>query len=352
VHLCASARPGRVHADARLHFHAIDVPAYPLFEHAPYSLAVAGTLVDVARAHRLDLVQVHYAVPHAVSAMLARQVLGSGAPRVVTSLHGTDVTRVGVDPSYRSVTAFAVAASDGITTPSIALREQARRALAIPADKPIDVLPNFVDTDAFAPVARRDRSRLHALFARPPATPDAPVLFHVSNLRAVKRVGDLFEVLARVRRRVPARLVVVGDGPERAAAEARAAELGLTAEVCFLGRRADFVEYLAHADAFVLPSESESFGVAALEAMSAGVPVVAYRVGGLPEVVAPEAGRLVAPYDVDALAHAVLDVIGDTAAHEAIARAARAHVLAHFAREPAITRYEAYFRRLVGDVTP
>ncbi len=255
------------------------------------------------------------------------------------------MTRTGSDPAYRSVTAFAVAASDGVTAPSSWLRDQARARLGLPASLPIEVLPNFVDTERFAPPARRERARLHALF--PGVAPDGPLLFHVSNFRPVKRTGDLLEVLDRVRAEVPARLVLVGDGPERAALEARAAALGLADAVRFLGRREDFAEDLRHADAFLLPSESESFGVAALEALASGVPVVAYRVGGLPEVVAPEAGRLVEPFDVDALARATLALVADPAAQAAAGRAARAHALARFRAEPALDRHEAYLRSIL-----
>jgi N-acetyl-alpha-D-glucosaminyl L-malate synthase BshA len=263
----------------------------------------------------------------------------------VTSLHGTDVTWIGADPAYREITCLAVASSDGVTTPSASLRDQARSRLGLPARVAIEVIPNFVDTDRFCPAERRDRARLSALF--PSDHDGGPVLFHVSTFRAVKRAGDLLEVLARLRRELPARLVAVGDGPERHAVERHAAAMGLGDHVRFLGKRADFVELLRHADAFVLPSQTESFGVAALEALSAGVPVFGYRVGGLPEVVADGVGRLVAPFDVDALAAAVLESVGSSGLHERMAAAARAHVLAHFRREPAIDRYQAYFRDIL-----
>jgi N-acetyl-alpha-D-glucosaminyl L-malate synthase BshA len=348
VHLLATALPARPLPECeRLLFHEVSVSDYPLFEHPPYALAVAAAIVEVATDHGLDLVHVHYAVPHAASAFLARSVLGCAAPRVVTTLHGTDVTRTGTDPSYRSITRFTVAASDGITAPSAFLRDETLRLLGAAAGPGVEVIPNFVDTDHFAPATPPDRARLRALFAGT-AGADGPVLFHVSNFRAVKRVGDLMEVLARVRRRVPATLVLVGDGPERPSAAQRARELGVAGSVCFLGKRTDFADHLRHADAFVLPSESESFGVAALEALSAGVPVCAYRVGGLPEVVPPGAGRLVPPFDVDALADAVLDVIADPARHAALRRAARDHAVTHFRRDAALDRYEAFYRRLLA----
>ncbi len=347
VHLFSTAWPGRAAASAEhVRFHEIKVPSYPLFEHAPYTLAVASRLMDVARTERLDIIHVHYAVPHAASGYLARQLLGAEAPRLITSLHGTDVTRVGSDPSYRTVTSAAVAASDGVIVPSDVLRREARTHLLLSQDVPIEVIPNFVDTERFAPVARRDRSRLDAFFG--PSAGSGPVLFHVSNFRPVKRPSELIEVLARVRRQVPARLLLVGDGPERAAAEERAHALGLTDAVRFLGIRRDFVEWLPHADAFLLTSETESFGVAALEALSAGLAVFAYRVGGLPEVVAPGAGWLVEPLDVDALARAVVKGLSNPAALEEMGRRARSDVVERFRREPALERYEEFYRRVLA----
>lgn len=351
VHVIASAPPSRPLPKCdRLFFHEVSISDYPLFDHPPYALALASAIVEVTSDQRLDLLHVHYAVPHTASAYLARQVLGRSAPRLVTTLHGTDVTRVGPDPSYQSITRFTVAASDGLTVPSEFLRREAHRLLGLPEEPPIEVIPNFVDTDHFAPAAQRDRTRFDALFAAAvgeAAEHQGPILFHVSNFRAVKRVTDLMEVLARLRQHVPARLVLVGDGPERSHAAQRARDLGLAKSVCFLGKRADFVEYLKHADAFLLSSESESFGVAALEALSTGVPVVAYRVGGLPEVVADTVGRLVEPFDVAALARAVLEVVTDPVRHAQLGGAARAHALAHFRREPALDHYEAYYRRVL-----
>jgi N-acetyl-alpha-D-glucosaminyl L-malate synthase BshA len=350
VHVIATARPVRTMPDVEdLQFHAVAMPEHPVMAQPPYDVAIASKIVDVCRENRLDLVLVHYAVPHAASAMLAREVLGAAAPAFVTSLHGTDVTRLGSAPAYRSVIAHAVAASDGITVPSRYLCREAHERLGIPESRSIEVLPNFVDTDHFAPPQQRDRGRFAGLCD---TCDEGPVLFHVSNFRAVKRVSDLLEVLARVRRVVPARLVLVGDGPERARAEERAEALGLTGSVCFLGKRLDFAEHLRHADAFVLTSETESFGVAALEALSSGVPVFAYRVGGLPELVVERVGRLVPPLDVDALARAVLEVVTEPGLRAELGHAARAHALAGFQREPALDRYESYFRRVLGNRNP
>jgi N-acetyl-alpha-D-glucosaminyl L-malate synthase BshA len=350
--MIASAPPIRpLPAHERLIFHLVTVADYALFQHPPYALALAATLVDLQQQHRLDLLHVHYAVPHAASAYLARQTLGRAAPRVVITLHGTDVTPVGAGAPYHAITRFTVTAADGITVPSDFLRREAHRSLGLPENVPIETIPNFVDTDHFAPPRRRNPASLNALFigtGGEAARSDGPFLFHVSNFRTVKRVTDLIDVLARVRTQVAARLILVGDGPERVHAVRRAQELGIAPSVCFLGNRIDFVAYLQHADAFLLPSETESFGVAALEALSAGIPVFGYRVGGLPEVVNDTVGRLVKPFDVAALAHAVIEVVTEPTRREQLGRAARAHATASFRRGPAVERYESYFRRVLA----
>jgi len=354
VHVIASAPPSRTLPTCeRLFLHEVPVPTHPALQHPPYALALAGSLVEIASDNRLDIIHVHYAVPHAASAYLARQVLGAAAPRIVATPHGSDVTQIGSDPSLRATTRFAVVQADGVTVPSEFLKREIYDRLGVPADKPIEVIPNFVDTGHFTPAPARDRSRFDAIFASAGGDPEdrgAPVLFHVSSFRPVKRVVDLVEVLARVRRHTRARLMLVGDGPDRQKLMQRARELGVHRSVCLVGAHAEFVDYLRHADAFVLPSESESFGVAALEALSCGVPVVAYRVGGLPDVVLPAVGRLVEPFDVDAMAAAVVDILSDDRRHEAMGRAARAHADTNFRRDDAIERYEHHYRRVLDAV--
>jgi len=343
VHLIAAVPPSRRLIESeRLRVHVVEVPDYPVFEHPPYELALANAIVDVSAGAALDVLHVHYAVPHAAAAHMARQVLGAAAPGCVITLHGSDVTRVGSAPSYRGVTRFAVAAADHITVPSEFLRREAEQRLALDGAS-IEVIPNFVDTDRFAPPPQRDRTRLEALFDGVPG----PVLFHVSTLRAVKRPTDLIDALVAVREHVPARLVLVGDGPERAAAAAHAQARDVVDHVVFLGQRAEFAELLREADAFVLTSETESFGVAALEALSAGVPVFAYGVGGVPEVVAAGTGVLVEPLDVAALARALVEALRDPPRLAGLGAAARRHALAHFRRDQALDRYEACFRRVV-----
>lgn len=349
VHVIASAPPSRALPECdRLVFHEVSVSDYPLFEHPPYAMAVASTIVEVTREYSLDLVHLHYAVPHAASGYLAKQVLGKDAPKFITTLHGTDVTRFAKESSYREITRFTVAQSDGLTVPSTFLQKEARRLLELGESSPIEVIPNFVETNYFTPAEQRDRARLHELFSSPPER-DGPILFHVSNFRAVKRIGDLVEALALVRKTLPARMVLVGDGPERAAAAQKARDLGLSKNICFLGKRSDFVEHLRHADAFLLPSESESFGVAALEALSAGVPVFGYRVGGLPEVVTEDVGRLAQPFDVGALAASISEVLSSPETRAQLGRAGRQRAVQYFQREPALDRYEAFFRRVLSE---
>jgi len=352
VHVIASAPLSRpLPSFERLFLHEVSVPGHPALQYPPYALALASRLSELATDHKLDILHAHYAVPHAASAYLARQVLGASSPRIVTTLHGTDVTHIGSDPSYRPIVRFVVAQSDGVTVPSEFLKRETYGKLGIAANVPIDVIPNFVDTEHFTPVATRDRSRFDPLFESAggdPADRGAPVLFHVSSFRPIKRVTDLVETLARVRRHMKARLMLVGDGPDRQQLVARARELDVSRSLCLVGTHAEFVEYERHADAFLLTSESESFGVAALEAMSCGVPVVAYRVGGLPEVVTEDSGRLIEPHDVDGLAAAALDILSDDRLRASLGSAARARAESRFGRAIAIDRYEAHYRRLMS----
>ncbi len=339
VIVLATGMPERLKLNG-VRFEKIEVPVAPMFETAPYGLAVANHLIHLVRRESIDLIHLHYAIPHAASALVAAQVLGAAAPAMVVTLHGTDVTRLGPHPSLNPATAFALAKCDGITTPSQYLRSEAQTCFDLP-DGRIEVISNFVDTTRFAPPPQRDRRVLEALFDEPS---DGPLLFHVSNLRAVKRPLDLAEVVARLRT-VNARMVVVGEGPERAALEARAKELGVTDAMRFLGSRNDFEGLLGHADGFVLPSESESFGVAALEALSCGVPVFGYQVGGLPEVVTSGVGTLVPLGDLDGLAAAIL---GGLRARDALGRAGRERATSMFRDDKVVASYEEYFQRVLA----
>jgi glycosyltransferase involved in cell wall biosynthesis len=311
VHFISRALPVRLHpATDGVYFHEVTESAHPVLEPGgAYPLALASKIIEVAGYEKLDLLHVHYAVPHATAAFLARQVLGASAPRLVTTLHGTDITLVGSDPSYLPITRFSVQQSDAVTVPSAFLREETRQRLG----------------------------------------EQEPVLFHVSNFRPIKRVADVVATLAAVNAQVPSRLVLVGDGPERSAIERKVHDLGLGERVCFLGKQERFEAWLAAADVFVLPSETESFGLAALEALSCGVPVVAADVGGLPEVVTHGVTGWLAPVgDVATFSQRVLDLVRNPQSWQAMSRAARADVLARFQRGPAIDAYEGVYRRVLG----
>jgi len=346
VHFVAYDVPARLvgHLD-RVTFHRVEWQDYPLLNLCPYPLALATKLAEVSTAHRLDLLHVHYATPHATSAFLARQILGHRSPRVITSLHGTDITQVGRDPALLPVTRLSLLHSHALVVPSEYLRQAAYVELSLPTEVAIEVIPNFVDADYFRPAPRRPEvlsDRLGLPADRP------PLLVHVSNFRPLKRVDDTLRVLATVRRTVPAVLVLVGDGPERPRAEALARELGLSDAVRFLGVQLDVRDVLQQADVFLLPSETEGFGLAALEALACGVPVVGSRVGGLPEVVADgETGLLCPPGDVPGMAAAVLRLLADPELQQRLARAARASVEHTWRREPLLDRWEEFYRRVL-----
>jgi N-acetyl-alpha-D-glucosaminyl L-malate synthase BshA len=345
VHVFSDDVPGRLDpTQAGVSFHRVAPPDYPQLRHSPYTLALTSKIVEVSRRERLDVVHAHYAIPHAVSAHLAREVLASdaggraAAPRLVTTLHGTDITLVGSDPSFLPLTRFSIAASDAVTTPSAWLARATHETLDVPDTVAIEVVPNFVDAERFRPAG-----------GPPRPLPAVPVLVHVSNFRPVKRVPDAVAVFARVRARRPARLRLVGDGPERARVEAQVAALGLGADVELLGERVDLPAALRDADLFLLPSETESFGLAALEAMASGVPVIASAVGGLPEVIPDgEAGFLCPLGDVEEMADAAGRLLDDAALHARFAAAARRLAETRFRVEPAVDRYVAVYRRVLA----
>jgi N-acetyl-alpha-D-glucosaminyl L-malate synthase BshA len=351
VHFIARDLPVRLHGTTRqILFHEVTESDYPALHHSStYPIALASKMIEVAHYERLDILHVHYAVPHATSAWMACEVLGERAPRIVTTLHGTDTTLVGTDPSYLPITRHSILQSHAVTTPSDSLRRATWEGFGIPDRFPIEVIPNFVDTERYAPV--RDRASLRTLF--PDLEDTEPVLIHVSNFRPVKRITDVVSIFTEVQRRRPCRLVMIGDGPERSPAERKLRELGLDKRVAFLGKQDGFVELLASADVFLLPSEQESFGLAALEALSCGVPVVASNIGGIPELVSHgDTGWLAPLGDVGAMADAVLHLTEDPGRWRGFSHRARQRVLTHFQRGPAVDRYEALYRSLVQNPSP
>lgn len=340
-------------------FHSVAALDYPLFDaaHSPYPIALASKMADVARRERLDLLHAHYAVPHATSGYLAREVLrssGEPAPRLVTTLHGTDITLVGSDPSYLPVTRFSIVASDAVTTPSAWLREATFERLGVPRSRAIDVIPNFVDEALYHPRAGgAPRCDPRALFPQLPSSAwDDParrplVLAHGSNFRPLKRAQDCVRILDEVRRARPAVLVLFGDGPERARVEALARELGLGGLVASLGEQLSVAGLLRCCDLFLLPSETEAFGLSALEALACGVPVVGSRAGGLIEVVRDgEDGFLCPVGDVEAMAAAVVRLAAPSL-RERFAASAREDVLARFRRDPIVDEWERFYERVL-----
>jgi N-acetyl-alpha-D-glucosaminyl L-malate synthase BshA len=345
VHLFSDERPPRLPAshaipDRAVFFHQVAAPAYPQLKYPAYGMALTSKIVEVSRRAPLDVVHAHYALPHAVSANLAREILraeGAAAPRVVTTLHGTDSTLVGSDPSFLPLTRFTIATSDAVTAPSHWLADATRRSLALPPGTAIHVVPNFVDIDRFTP-------------APPGARRDPRVIVHVSNFRPVKRVDDVIAAFARLRASRPLRLRLVGDGPERRRIEADVAARGLAGDVDFLGERVALPDVLRDADLFLLPSETESFGLAALEAMACGVPVVASAVGGLCEVIPDgEVGFLRPVGDVAAHAEAAARLLDDEPLRRAMGAAARRRAETEYRIDPAIDRYLAIYRNERSD---
>jgi N-acetyl-alpha-D-glucosaminyl L-malate synthase BshA len=324
-------------------FHAVEPIEHPLLADRSYALALASKMIEVARSEKLDLFHLHYAIPHAASAYLARQALGASSPKMVTTLHGTDVSLVGSDSRFQPLTQLVVSHSDAITAPSRWLAAAAHQELGLPSDVTIDVIPNFVDAEQFRPLDVEGGS------ATPPGHPARPrVLTHVSNFRPVKRVEDVVRIFASVRAEIPSRLDLVGDGPERERIEALVTSLGLRDHVRFLGERGDLIATLQQSDVFLLPSQTESFGLAALEAMACGVPVVASDVGGVSEVVADgETGFLAAAGDVASMARHARRLLTDEDLRRRMSRAARHLAEAKFRLAPAVERYEAVYRRVL-----
>jgi len=343
VHMISYASPFRLRNFAEhVFFHEVDLSStYPLLEYFPYSLALAVKQHEVALREGLDILHVHYAVPHATAAFLAREMLEPDHPvKVITTLHGTDITLVGQAHSFFTVTKFSIERSDAVTAVSAYLRDETYRAFGC-TDCGIDVIPNFVNLEEYRPTTGEG--------CRPAlGPPDVKVLMHISNFRPVKRVLDVVRAFALVRAEMPAVLVFVGDGPERPSAEELVAELGLVKDVRFLGKVDAVADLLRCADLFLLPSESESFGLAALEALACGVPVVGTNVGGLPEVVPEDAGALVPLGDVERMAEGAVAILGDPArlraTREAAVRSAR-----RYSAERVVPMYEALYRRVLDE---
>lgn len=327
----------------RVYFHEVDVGRYPLFEFPPYDLALAVRMHEVVREHKLDLLHCHYAIPHATSAWITKQMLRDEQRdiRVVTTLHGTDITIVGQDPSFHSITKFSIEKSDSLTAVSKYLQKETHDAFGCTAHR-IDVIPNFVDPRVYDRARYGDQVRAQFNGGR-------KVLMHISNFRPVKRVKDVIRVFAKVRAQLPAVLVMVGDGPDRHDAEQEARELGVDRDVQFLGKIDNVAPLLAAADLFVLPTNAESFGLSALEALASGTPVIGTNVGGLPEVVRNgESGVLCGVGDVDGMASAAVELLENSGKWKAMSECAAADARLRFAMDDVVQRYEALYKATIG----
>jgi N-acetyl-alpha-D-glucosaminyl L-malate synthase BshA len=344
VHFISYAMPMRLDTfHDNIFYHEVDIPNYPLFEFQLYSLALAGKMVDVIRYEQLDVMHVHYAIPHAVSGYMAKQIIKNEArTKLVTTLHGTDITIVGLEPSFLPLVKFSIEQSDAVTSVSRFLREKTLTNFNI-KNREIDVIPNFIDTDLYK---RQENCRLREQIA----PNDEKILIHISNFREVKRVPDTVKILADVRKQVDAKLLLVGDGPQRSEVEMLTRELGLTEHVKFLGKQSALPDILSAADIFLLPSQSESFGLAALEAMSCSVPVVATSAGGIPEVITHgETGYVAEMGDTPRMAKYVVDLLTNPKKYERFAEASRKRAVDEFRTELIIPDYEALYERVVNE---
>jgi N-acetyl-alpha-D-glucosaminyl L-malate synthase BshA len=345
IHFITYSPPFRLQGSTapNIHYHEVEVSNYPLFEYPPYDLALATRMAEVAEIYNLDLLHVHYAIPHSVSALLARQMLAKAGRRLpfVTTLHGTDITLVGADRSYLPITRFSIEESDGVTAISNYLRERTVREFDI--RHPIQVIWNFVNCDLY----KRDSG---AGERRQELTPHGErLLVHLSNFRPVKRLQDVIEIFDRVRKRMPAKLVLIGDGPCRPQTEWLAMDKGLHQDVIFMGKQERIQEQLATADLILMPSEMESFGLAALEAMACEVVPIATRVGGVPEVIDHgETGFLAEIGDVEAMANYAVQALSDEARLRAMGQEARERARARFCSDIIIPQYVQYYECILG----
>jgi N-acetyl-alpha-D-glucosaminyl L-malate synthase BshA len=344
VHFISYSQPIRLNTPLpNIHYHEVEVSRYPLFEYPPYDLALATRMAEVAQIYSLDLLHVHYAIPHAVSALLAKAMLASASSSAqrklpyVTTLHGTDITLVGADRSYLPITRFSIERSDGVTAISKYLRD--RTVLEFDVKNPIEVIPNFVNCDVY----RRDPQALERRGQF--ADKNERLLVHLSNFRPVKRIPDVIEIFDRVQKKVPARLMMIGDGPERSTAERLAARKKISDRVIFMGKQDNIHEKLGMADLMLLPSELESFGLAALEAMACEVPAIATGVGGVPEVIEHGRSGFLAPVgDVETMAGYAIEILSDDDRLKTMGQTARFEAQSRFCASKIIPQYEQFYR--------
>jgi N-acetyl-alpha-D-glucosaminyl L-malate synthase BshA len=342
VHIISYALPFKLSQYIEnIFFHEVETSSYPLFEFPLYSLSLASKMVEVAEYENLDLLHVHYAIPHATSAFLAKQIInGKRDLKIVTTLHGTDITLVGLEPSFLSLVKFSIDQSDGVTAVSRFLKE--KTITHYNSDKQIEVIPNFVDTELFKPNTEHE-------FRKRIAPEGEKILVHTSNFRVVKRVSDTIKIFEKVNKIIPSKLILVGDGPDRSECERLCRELDLCDSVKFLGKQEGLVEILTSSDLFLIPSQSESFGWAALEAMAAGLPVVSSSVGGLPELVKHnETGFIAEIGDVDRMAKYAIDLLRNKRKYDLFSQNARKRAVDKFDKSKIIPIYESFYDEVLN----
>ena len=347
VHFISYARPFRLTGDyhENIRHHEISSESYPLFQGPLYTISTAVRMLDIIKTQGLDILHLHYALPHAISAFLTMEMLPpSQRIPTLTTLHGTDITIVGSKPSFFDAVKLGLDRSTRLSAVSEWLSRRPCEVFEL-CDR-IEVIHNFVDPEVFQPVSRRCR-RSHF------AEKEDKILVHISNFRPVKRIMDVIEVFARVCRETPARLMMLGDGPDREMAQMHAEHLGINERIAWMGNQPGVEEFLPMADAFIFPSEGESFGLAALEAMACGVPVIGAHAGGLPEVIEEGVTGFMLPVgDVEGMAKATLRVINDAELHERMSRASRQRAVEHFGSDKIIPQYEALYHRLLAQPLP
>ncbi|MFI5109944.1 MAG: N-acetyl-alpha-D-glucosaminyl L-malate synthase BshA [Terriglobales bacterium] len=345
IHFISYSQPIRLTGPApNIHYHEVEVTRYPLFDYPPYDLALATRMAEVSQLYELDLLHVHYAIPHSVSAMLAKQMLAATPPRrklpFVTTLHGTDITLVGLDRSYLPITRFSIEQSDGVTAISQYLRDRTIKIFDI--KNHIEVIPNFVNCDEYVRKPDLQAQR------REYAADNERILVHLSNFRPVKRILDVVEIFDRVRKKIPAKLLLIGDGPDRSQAEWLAVQKGIHEHVLFLGKQDRVQEKLGLSDVMLMPSELESFGLAALEAMACEVVPIATRTGGVPEVVEHGVSGFLADVgDIETMAGYAIGLLSDETALREMGKRARAAARAKFCSSKIIPRYENFYRQVL-----
>jgi L-malate glycosyltransferase len=349
VHFISYSQPFRLSGrETGIFYHEVPVSNYPLFEFPPYDLALASRMAEVAEYYLLDLLHVHYAIPHSVSALLARQMLAERSKHLpfATTLHGTDITLVGMDRSYLPITRYGIQQSDGVTSISSYLKDVTLANFGI--TRPIEVIHNFVNCDLYRPFTE-DQAEARATARAKLAAPDEFLFMHLSNFRPVKRLADVVKIFAGVARQLPARLALIGDGPDRSTAEWLANSLGIHDRVRFLGKQESVSELLPLADLMLMPSEMESFGLAALEAMACQTPAIATRVGGVPELISDEVDGLLFPVgDIEAMAEASVALLRDPDRHQDMRRAARKTAQDRFCSTRILPRYLQFYESLLA----